>query len=117
MTTPEHFRRRQRLELLLVGLLAFALGGAWLYFRDRTDVVIECVVQYAENQSTTSQRRAAITEAESQTTRQIIRRAFQSETPQEARDAFSRYNDRLARIDRRRDRNPVVVFDLEGCTS
>lgn len=116
MTTPERFRTRQRLEAAAVALLAFALAGAWLYFRERTDVVVECVVDYAENQSTTTQNRAAINEAERNTTRQIIRRAFEAETSAQAQEAFRDWRRRTERIDRRTARNPVVVFDVEDCT-
>lgn len=117
MTTPERLRRRQRIEAAFVALLAFALAGSWWYFRDRTDEVVTCVVQYAENQSETNLKRSQIVESESETTRQIIRRAFRAESERESFAAFEKWNERVKRIDRRRDRNPVVVFDLEKCTA
>lgn len=117
MTTPEHFRRRQRLELLLVGLLALALGGAWLYFRERTSDVVDCVVQYQEQQSETSQIRAGIVERESKATRKVITGARRVETRREFDGLFDRYERRLHRIDRARDRHPVTTFSIETCTN
>lgn len=115
MTTPEKLRRRQRREALFIGLLALALVSGWLYFRARTDTVLDCVVQYAENQSTTSKIRARITQRESDATRAVITGARRVKTPAQFDDLFDQYERRLGRIDRSRDRHPVPGFSIETC--
>jgi len=51
MTTPENFRRRQRLESLLIVALCVGLVGAWLYFRGRTDQTAQALQAQADASS------------------------------------------------------------------
>lgn len=116
MVTPDRLRRRQRREALLIAVLAVALAGGWVYFRDRTETILECVVEYAETDSATDQARSYITERESEATREVIRAALRAERSSDIVSARNRYDARLERIDEAREANPVARFDVESCS-
>lgn len=117
MTTPERIRRRQRREQWFIAVLALALVAGVIYFRNRQDTTVACVVQYAQSQSDSQRIRSGLVSRESQAVRRVILGVRDVDTREEYRALFDRYERSLHRIDSGRRRHPVPEFDLQACTS
>lgn len=124
MTTPERFRRRQRIEgtfLVIIGLL---LVVSTLWFRHQDEQQRACLSRNFSELSEALTSRASFAEAESRAiraesraNRRFYRDAFSAKTEADVFDAYGDYRVRIERIDQRRDRlkqereaNPIPEF-------
>jgi hypothetical protein len=112
VTTPERFRRRQRIEMGFLAAVTIA-GGITAYVLDqRDDRYSTCLLNYIETDSETTKIRAGLVRDESEATRTIIQQVFSGADPQEA---YVDYVASLERIDKARAANPPEEFNEETC--
>lgn len=129
MTTPERFRRRQRIEAALLVLMAIGFILQNRYFNHLNEQSRACLADNFSALATNLTARSEIASAEARTTRaesranrQFYRDAFASESEAEVFDAYAAYRIRIEKIDQRRDRiaqeradNPIPAFPAGSC--
>lgn len=115
MTTPEKFRRRQRLEgagLLVLGAFTVLVS---VYFNAEDRQQQECIREVVSDIQSNYEARSHISTREFAATREIISRALTAETRAAVIEAREDYFRSIRGIDRDRKRNPVPQFPLGEC--
>lgn len=115
MTTPENFRRRQRVEgtaLIVLGLwIAF-----WTYHSSERD---EDIVQCLENKVTalgaTSSARGGLVELETEATRKVIQGSNEVKSQREFDQLIKDFNASIRSIQQIRKATPVPPYPAGSC--
>lgn len=115
VTTPEKFRRRQRIEGTLLVLLGVFTILVSLYFRGQDAQQDKCFSRIVTAQNDVSAIRSKLNEQESHATRRIISSALTADSRRDIIKARQRYFRDLDRIDRRREANPVLQLPEDIC--
>lgn len=115
MTTPERFRRRQRIESAGIVALAAGLVFSVVYFQGQDSAQDRCLSTFVSTNSETTAIRSQAVALESKATRSIINDVFTAEGRGQVREAFKRYTARIARVDQLREDNPVPDFPEGLC--
>lgn len=131
MTTPEKFRRRQRLEGIALLILALAVSVSVYYFDHQDDEQRACVAENFSDLASTlavrgdlSTKEARADQIESSATRQLFDDAFAASDEADFLAAYTRYQAGLAKADRKRARvaevraaNPFPAFPEGSCSA
>lgn len=115
MTTPERIRRRQMRIGAGVLLLGLATIGEGVYFHRQDQEQKACFADKFSAFSSTMQTRGNLSTQEFRLIRHTIDNAFSATSVEEFRRVKSRYFRAGARIDRRREANPILTFPEGTC--
>ena len=107
MTTPERFRRRQRVEgiaVLVIG--ALLLVQAW-YFQDQDKEQRECIRDQVQSVVNTLTARSGLAQRESDNTARVLTAAADADEQTDFRRVLDEYKLEQERITNAREANPI----------
>lgn len=115
MTTPERFRRRQRIEgtaLVILGVFTILMS---LYFRAQDIDQRACLTNQFRQLSDALSTRSNVTARDSKATTDVILEVARAKKPGEVRKSLDRYIAKQARLDLIRKQNPFPPFPEGAC--
>jgi hypothetical protein len=115
MTTPERFRRRQRIEgtaLVILGVFTILMS---LYFRAQDIEQRQCLADQFHEFSEVQTKRSAFVDKDSRSTSQVILTVARAKKSTEVRASLDRYIRQQARLNLQREQNPLPPFPEGAC--
>lgn len=115
MTTPERFRRRQRIEALAVVIVGlFSVWSGWHFDQQQKDQQ-DCIERKFSEFTTTLKLRGNLTTQQLNQFKNLIDGALESTTPQDFEPVKKQYNRTSARIARIKANHPIQAYPNGAC--
>lgn len=115
MTTPERFRRRQRIEEGIMIVLAAAMVVQTAYFHGQTDSQQKCLQKTVHELTTTLDARANLSDRDSKNTSEMILAVSTAKTPQDFQRILYKYKATYQAIQQDRKEHPVPPYPPGSC--
>ena len=115
MTTPERFRRRQRIEGAVLIILGLLMLGQALYFNAADSRQRACVNDNFHELSLVLQRRADLVDRETEAARRVNLAELAVDTEAEFLYELRRYKREIDQIQQARSRNPLPPYPVGEC--
>jgi hypothetical protein len=115
MTTPERFRRRQRIEgtiLLVLGVFTILIA---FYFNNEDARQRDCLTRNIHELSDAVQQRGDLAARDSRTTTRVVLDVARATRQEQVRRSLDRYIAAQARIQQARRENPLPPFPKGAC--
>ena len=130
MTTPEKFRRRQRIEGAAVTVIgALLLAQAW-YFQNQDEEQRDCIRDQVQSVVNTLTARSGLAQRESDNTARVLIAAADADAETNFQSVLDRYKREQEAITAARDANPIkyptgtcelmdpsTFFYIKGCVA
>lgn len=115
MTTPERLRRRQRIEGIVLILLAIFTTLQAVYFSIQNNEQNDCVATVVTKLNRNFEARAKVTQADSDVKKRAITHAFEAQTREQFLRVKAQYLAEQKRIDLERKQHPVPPLPPGRC--
>lgn len=115
MTTPENFRRRQRIEAVLLIIVGIGMIVQAIYFNHEDQKQKQCLADQFQRLTTSYSARARLAEKDSQATNAVIMAVATAKNRSDYVDALQTFVGEQARISQARKDHPVPPFPAGKC--